>query len=124
MATDLWMVIAIVPRFRLDGVTRALEELPGFGGLTVSDCRGFGHERLAGETAEPGDAPGIETDLTDFKPRVKLEAVVAGRAAADAIVAAIAQTAHTGRGGDGKIFLIAVEQAVRIRTLAVDHDAL
>ena len=123
MGTDLWMVIAVIPQFRLDTVTRALEDVPGFNGMTVTDCRGFGHERLGRET-DAQSAPGIVYDLGDFKPRVKLEAAVAGRAVADALVAAVARSARTGRGGDGKIFLVPIAHAVRVRTMTYDREAL
>lgn len=124
MSTDLWMVIAVIPQFRLDTVTRALEDVPGFNGMTVTDCRGFGHERLGREDEAPSAAPGIGSDLRDFKPRVKLEVAVAGRAVADTVAGAIARSARTGRGGDGKIFLIALEHAVRVRTMTTDREAL
>lgn len=126
MAVELWMVQAIIQGFKLDAVTRALEQLPGFGGMTVSDCRGFGHEKL-GMEQEDRDQPGArrpEADLTDFKPKVRLEIAIAGRERADAVADAIARSAHTGRGGDGKVFLWPVAGAIRIRNYSVDEAAL
>ena len=126
MATELWMVVAIIQGFKLDAVMRALEQQPGFGGMTVSDCRGFGHEKL-GTEEEDRELPGTrrpDTDLTDFKPKVRLEIAVAGREHADALADAIAKSAHTGRGGDGKIFLWPMSRAIRIRSFAVDESAL
>ncbi len=126
MATELWMVVAIIQGFKLDAVTRALQQQSGFGGMTVSDCRGFGHEKLGTEEedrAQPA-ARRPETDLTDFKPKVRLEIAVAGREHADAVADAIAKSAHTGRGGDGKIFLWSMSRAIRIRSFGLDESAL
>ena len=124
MPVELWMVQAIVQPFKLDAVTRALERVPGLGGMTVSECRGFGHERLGTEAPDPEHPRRQDDDLTDFKPRVRLEIAVAGRERADAVAEAIARSAHTGRGGDGKIFLWPLARAIRIRTMATDKDAL
>ena len=126
MAVDLWMVQAIIQGFKLEAVTRALEQVAGFGGMTVSDCRGFGHEKL-GMEEEDRDQPGgrrPEADLTDFKPKVRLEIAIAGRERADAVADAIARSAHTGRGGDGKVFLWPLTRAIRIRSFGVDEAAL
>ena len=126
MALELWMVQAIIQAFKLDAVTRALEQVPGFGGMTVSDCRGFGHEKLGMEEedrAQPG-ARRPEADLTDFKPKVRLEIAIAGRERADAAADAIARSAHTGRGGDGKVFLWPITRAIRIRSFGIDESAL
>lgn len=127
MADDLWMVQAIVTDFKLDAVTRALTDVPGFGGMTVSACRGFGHERLGPELEDAGASrPGAsaEQELHAFKPRLRVEVVVAGRARADAIVDAIARSAHTGRGGDGKVFAWPITRAVRVRNSAGGTDAV
>ena len=123
---ELWMVQAIIQGFKLDSVTRALEQLPGFGGMTVSDCRGFGHEKL-GTEGEDRDRPGghrPEADLTDFKPKIRLEIAIAGWERADAVAETIARSAHTGRGGDGKVFLWLLSRAIRIRNHGLDEDAL
>ena len=126
MPVELWMVEAIIRGFKLDAVTRALEQVPGFGGMTVSDCRGFGHEKLGTEheTGEHSVARRSDDDLTDFKPKVRLEIAVAGRDRADAIAEVVARSAHTGRGGDGKVFLWPLARAIRIRTLTSDKDDL
>ena len=126
MAVELWMVQAIIRGFKLDAVTLALEQLPGFGGMTVSDCRGFGHEKL-GTEEEDRDQPNArrpEADLTDFKPKVRLEIAIAGRERADAVADTIARSAHTGRGGDGKVFLWPITRAIRIRNRSLDESAL
>jgi len=124
MSEDLWMVEAVIQPFKLDAVTLALEGTAAFRGMTVTDCRGFGHEKLtnmaegalAGDKAAPilrhGDA-----DVVDFTPKVKLEAVVWGRVAADAVADTIVRVARTGRRGDGKVFVWPLARAVRIRTL-------
>lgn len=126
MAVELWMVQAIIQGFKLDAVTRALEQVPGFGGMTVSDCRGFGHERLGMEEEDRDQhtarRPGAE--LTDFKPKVRLEIAIAGREQADAVADTISRTAHTGRGGDGKVFLWPLARAIRIRNHGADEAAL
>lgn len=126
MEAELWMVQAIIRGFKLDAVTRALEQLPGFGGMTVSECRGFGHEKLGTED-EDRDNPNNrrpEDNLTDFKPKVRLEVAVAGRERAEAVADAIARSAHTGRGGDGKVFLWPISRAIRIRNHGLDEHAL
>lgn len=126
---NLWMVVAIIQPFKLDAVTLALERLPGFGGMTVSDCRGFGREKLVPE-AEDGEGraswlklPG-EGGVIDFTPKVRLEVAVAGRRQAEVVVETIARAAHTGRRGDGKVFVWHLVGAVRVRTLEADEGAL
>ena len=125
-AADLWMVVAIIQPFRLDAVTLALEAMPGFGGITVSDCRGFGHGRVADEAPgrEGAAAHRVAAEVVDFMPKLRVDVAVAGRERADAVVETIAHAAHTGRRGDGKIFLWPVARAVRVRTLEEDRQAL
>ncbi|MEO7986162.1 MAG: P-II family nitrogen regulator [Gemmatimonadales bacterium] len=122
----MWIVEAIIQPFKLDAVTRALEQVPGFGGMTVSDCRGFGHEKLGLEEEDTAEHAVRRPDanLTDFKPKIRLEVAVAGRELADAVADMIAGTAHTGRGGDGKVFLWPIARAIRIRNLGTDENAL
>lgn len=127
MADDMWMIEAVIQPFKLDAVTLALEEIPAFRGITVSDCRGFGQEKLAGahdpaRGASPPHSHG--GDFIDFTTKLKLEIAVAGRAAADLVVDTIARTAHTGRRGDGKIFAWPIARVVRVRTLEEDVNAL
>ena len=112
-SADIWMVMAILQPFRLDAVMLALEAIEGFGGMTVTNCRGFGHEKVVKDRegrAQP------QASVVDFVDKVKLEVVAASRLNADAIVDAIARTAHTGNRGDGKIFSWPVSRAVRVRT--------
>lgn len=138
-AHDLWLIVAVIQPFKLDAVTLALEALPEFGGVTVSDCRGFGRGKLARERSESqsvapspisssapvavnlvSDAGGI----IDYVRKVRLDVAVAGRARGIEIARAIAKAAHTGRNGDGKVFVIRLAGAIGIRAFDVDHDAL
>lgn len=97
-------VKAIVREERFEDVLEALRALPGMPGVTVSRVLGYGRPRAAaGETVAFGQVP-----------MVKVEAVVP-RELGDAMVDAIRRVGNTGRAGDGKIFVIAVERAVRIR---------
>lgn len=118
---DLWMILAIIQEFRLDTVMLSLERIPGFGGMTVSECRGFGQEHLH-EARAPGEPH--SHGLVDFTRKVKLEVAVAGRDAADEVIDAIAGAAQTGRRGDGKIFAWPLARAVRVRTLETGRRAL
>ncbi len=112
-SADIWMVLAIIQPFRLDAVTLALEAIEGFSGMTVSNCHGFGREKVI-EDREGQTQPRLA--VVDFTDKVKLEIVVASRTSADAITDAIARTAHTGNRGDGKILSWPVSRAVRVRT--------
>lgn len=103
------MIIAFVPPYRLDRVTRALEHVVGFPGMTVTEGRGFGREKLA-VGAEDGRA-----SLEDYTDAARIE-VVAHDGQVEGIVTAITEAAHTGQRGDGKIFVLPVERAVRIKT--------
>lgn len=118
---DIWMVMAIVQPFRLDAVMLALEAIEGFGGMTVSNCRGFGREKVV-EDREGRTPP--QSAAVDFTDKCKLEIVAASRLIADAIVDAIARTAHTGNRGDGKIFSWLVSRAVRVRTFEEGFTAV
>ena len=129
---DLWMIVAIVQPFRLDPVTLALERIDGFGGMTVSDCRGFGRGKIRGERADGSTADGSRDGesahaglgLSDFTKKVRLDIAASGRALADEVVETIARTAHTGQRGDGKIFVWPLSRAVRVRTFETDAQAL
>ena len=127
MNDDLWMVQAVIRPFRLDAVSLALQEVPGFGGITVSESRGYGRGRLnppggprAGSAAR--EAPDDAVD--DFAEGVRVEIAVAGVATAEHVVAAIRQAAHTGNRGDGRIFVWRLTRAVRIRTFEEGASAL
>lgn len=104
------MVFAFVQPFKLDAVTRNLEQLPRFPGMTVGSVRGFGreHREFAPET--------LDEMLEDFTDKVQVETVVHDDQV-DAVIDAIARAAHTGRYGDGMIFVVPVERTIRIATL-------
>jgi nitrogen regulatory protein P-II 2 len=102
------LIIAIVKPFKLDDVREALVAA-GIEGLTVSEVKGYGRQKGQTEIYR-----GAEYQV-NFVPKVKLEAVVEDGAAAKA-VDAIKTAASTGKIGDGKIFIVNVEDAVRIRT--------
>lgn len=99
---------AIIKPFRLDEVKDALNKL-GVSGMTISEVKGFGRQRGHKEIYR-----GTEYQV-DFVPKVKIDLVVAAEMA-DKVVATIAQNANTDKVGDGKIFVLPMEQAIRIRT--------
>ena len=107
---------AIIKPFKLDEVKNALHEI-GITGMTVSEVRGFG--RLKGHTEVYRGAEYV----IDFLPKVKIEVVVDDVLAARA-VEAIQQAARTDKIGDGKIFIVPIEEAVRIRTGERGPDAV
>ena len=99
---------AIIKPFKLDEVREALSEV-GITGLTVTEVKGFGRQKGHTELYRGAEY------VVDFLPKLKLELVVAD-ATAERAVEAIINAARTGKIGDGKIFVTAVEQVVRIRT--------
>ena len=107
---------AIIKPFKLDEVKEALHEV-GVSGITVTEAKGFGRQKGHTELYRGAEY------VVDFLPKVKL-AVVVEAALADRVVEAIASGAQTGRIGDGKIFVIPVETALRIRTGERDSDAI
>jgi nitrogen regulatory protein P-II 2 len=110
------LVIAIIKPFRLDAVREALTGA-GVEGMTVTEVRGFGRQKGQTEVYR-----GAEYDVT-FLPKIKLELVVPATNA-DNVVRVIREASATGKIGDGKIFVIDVEQAVRIRTGEIGAAAL
>lgn len=109
-------ITAIIKPFKLEEVREALAEV-GVTGLTVTEVKGFGRQKGHTELYRGAEY------VVDFLPKVKLEVVVSDDLA-DRTVEAIAAAAQTGRIGDGKIFVYAVEKAVRIRTGERDNDAI
>lgn len=107
---------AIIKPFKLDEVKEALHEV-GVSGITVTEAKGFGRQKGHTELYRGAEY------VVDFLPKVKLEVVVDDNLA-DRTVEAISQAAQTGRIGDGKIFVIPVEAALRIRTGERDSDAI
>lgn len=127
MDDELWMVQAIIQPFRLDRVTRALEGVAGFGGMTVTTVQGFGQKELDDRrtvTARARSSHPPRETVDDFTKKLRLDVAVRGRRRADDIAHVIARTAHTGNHGDGKIFLWPIAHAIRVRTMEVDRDAL
>lgn len=110
------LVSAIVKPFKLDNVREAISEI-GVEGLTVIEVKGFGRQKGHTELYR-----GAEYQV-DFLPKVKLEIAVKDDVV-QRLVNAIAESAHTGKIGDGKIFVYDLEQAVRIRTGEQDIEAL
>jgi nitrogen regulatory protein P-II 1 len=99
---------AIIKPFKLESVNEALNEV-GISGVTVSEVKGFGRQKGHTELYRGAEY------VVDFLPKIKLEIVVSDEAA-DAVVEAVMKSAQTGRIGDGKIFVLPVGDAVRIRT--------
>ena len=109
-------VEAIIKPFKLDEVKEALPEI-GVSGITVTEAKGFGRQKGHTELYRGAEY------VVDFLPKVKLEVVVSDQLV-DRVVEAIASAAQTGRIGDGKIFVMPVEQVVRIRTGETGEAAL
>ena len=107
---------AIIKPFKLDEVKEALHEV-GLQGITVTEAKGFGRQKGHTELYRGAEY------VVDFLPKVKIEIVLADDLV-DRAVEAITNAARTGRIGDGKIFILNVEQAIRIRTGESGTDAL
>ena len=101
-------VEAIIKPFKLDEVKAGLTAL-GIGGMTIADVRGSGHQPIHSESY------GGATYTIDFVPKMKVEIVVADQLV-NRVVSCICATARTGSVGDGKVFVLPVEAAIRIRT--------
>ena len=110
------LVTAVIKPFKLDDVREALTPL-GVQGLTVSEVKGFGRQKGQTEIYR-----GAEYHVS-FLPKVKIEVAVSDDLV-DQVVEAIVQAAHTGKIGDGKIFVTEIVRAVRIRTRETGKDAL
>ncbi|MES1982811.1 MAG: P-II family nitrogen regulator [Pseudomonadota bacterium] len=107
---------AIIKPFKLDEVREALSEV-GASGLTVTEVKGFGRQKGHTELYRGAEY------VVDFLPKIKIELVIATDMV-EAAVDAIVKSAHTGKIGDGKIFITSVEQVVRIRTGETDEAAI
>ena len=110
------MVTAIIKPFKLDEVREALSDI-GVQGITVTEVKGFGRQKGHTELYRGAEY------VVDFLPKVKVEVVVKD-GDADRCVDAIVKAAHTGKIGDGKIFVTSVERVVRIRTGEQDESAV
>lgn len=109
-------IIAIIKPFKLDEVREALAEV-GASGLTVTEVKGFGRQKGHAELYRGAEY------VVDFLPKVKVEVVVKDDEV-DRCIDAILKAAKTGKIGDGKIFVVPVEQVIRIRTGETDEAAV
>ncbi len=107
---------AIVKPFKIEDVKESLAEL-GIEGMTISEVKGFGRQKGHTEIYRGSEY------TVDFLPKIKLEIVVADQDAEKA-AAAIVQSAKTGKIGDGKVFILNIEQATRIRTEETGEKAI
>lgn len=107
---------AIIKPFKLEDVKDAVLKL-GVSGITITEVKGFGRQKGHKEIYRGAEY------VVDFLPKIKLEVAVSSDMVPK-VVEAIKETAHTGEIGDGKIFIIPLEKAIRIRTGEEDEDAL
>ncbi|NOY73198.1 MAG: P-II family nitrogen regulator [Gammaproteobacteria bacterium] len=110
------LISAIIKPFKLDDVREALSEI-GVQGITVTEVKGFGRQKGHTELYRGAEY------VVDFLPKVKVEIAV-DENLTEQVVEAITKAANTGKIGDGKIFVFALEQAVRIRTGETGPEAL
>ena len=110
------LIMAVIKPFKLDDVREALTTL-GVEGMTVSEVKGFGRQKGQAEIYRGAEY------AVNFLPKVKIEVAVAERDV-EPVVEAIAESAQTGKIGDGKIFVYSVEKIVRIRTGETGNDAI
>jgi nitrogen regulatory protein P-II 1 len=107
-AIKMKKIEAVIKPFKLDEVREALSAI-GANGLTVTEVKGFGRQKGHTELYRGAEY------VVDFLPKIKLELVVSDEMS-DAVIDVIVKTAHTGKIGDGKIFVTAIEEVIRIRT--------
>jgi|TARA_R110001592_G_scaffold93168_1_gene270757 nitrogen regulatory protein P-II 2 len=110
------LVTAIIKPFKLDDVREALSEI-GVQGITVTEVKGFGRQKGHTELYRGAEY------VVDFLPKVKVEVAI-GTDLLDQVIDAISKAAHTGKIGDGKIFVSPLEQVIRIRTGETGTDAV
>ena len=110
------LITAIIRPFKLDEVREALGEV-GISGLTVTEVKGFGRQKGHTELYRGAEY------VVDFLPKVKIDVAIADDQL-DRVIEAITKAANTGKIGDGKIFVVNLEQAIRIRTGETDTDAI
>ena len=110
------LVTAIIKPFKLDDVRESLSEI-GVQGITVTEGKGFGRQKGHTELYRGAEY------VVDFLPKVKREVAMADDQL-DAVIDAITKAANTGKIGDGKIFVVNLEQAIRIRTGESGTDAI
>ncbi|MCD6061245.1 MAG: transcriptional regulator [Moraxellaceae bacterium] len=110
------LVTAIIKPFKLDDVREALSDI-GVQGITVTEVKGFGRQKGHTELYRGAEY------VVDFLPKVKIE-IATSDDLLDQVIEAITKAANTGKIGDGKIFVTALEQAIRIRTGETGVDAI
>lgn len=110
------MVMAIIKPFKLDDVRESLSEI-GVQGITVTEVKGFGRQKGHTELYRGAEY------VVDFLPKVKIDVAIADDQL-DRVIEAITKAANTGKIGDGKIFVVNLEQAIRIRTGETGTDAV
>ncbi|MBW8074923.1 MULTISPECIES: P-II family nitrogen regulator [Metallibacterium] len=110
------LVTAIIKPFKLDDVREALAEV-GVQGITVTEVKGFGRQKGHTELYRGAEY------VVDFLPKIKLEVAVTDDLV-ERVIETIQSSARTGKIGDGKIFVSALQQVIRIRTGELDGDAL
>jgi nitrogen regulatory protein P-II 2 len=110
------LIIAIIRPFKLDDVRDALTEA-GVSGVTVTEVKGYGRQKGHTELYRGAEY------VVDFVPKIKIETAVPD-ARVDVVIEAIADAARTDKVGDGKIFVMPLDHAVRIRTGEIGEDAL
>ena len=110
------LIIAIIKPFKLDEVKESLNEI-GVSGLTVLEAKGFGRQKGHTELYKGAEY------AVDFLPKIKLEFIVEDQSL-EKVIETIQRSAHTGRIGDGKIFISNIEEIIRIRTGEKDSDAI
>ena len=110
------LVTAIIKPFKLDDVRESLSEI-GVQGITVTEVKGFGRQKGHTELYRGAEY------VVDFLPKVKIDVAIDDKDL-DRVIEAITEAANTGKIGDGKIFVVNLEQAIRIRTGETDTDAI
>ncbi|MDG1579601.1 MULTISPECIES: P-II family nitrogen regulator [Pseudomonadota] len=110
------LVTAIIKPFKLDDVRESLSEI-GVQGITVTEVKGFGRQKGHTELYRGAEY------VVDFLPKVKIDVAIADDQL-DRVIEAITKAANTGKIGDGKIFVVPLEQAIRIRTGETGTDAI
>lgn len=110
------LITAVIKPFKLEDVRQALSEV-GVSGITATEVKGFGRQKGHTELYRGAEY------VVDFLPKVKLEIALADDRV-DAAIEAISNSANTGKIGDGKIFVSALEQVIRIRTGEKGEDAI
>jgi len=107
---------AIIKPFKLDDIKEALNEI-GIRGMTISEVKGYGRQKGHKEVYRGAEY------VVDFIPKVKIEIIV-DSAQLDQVISTIRESAHTGKLGDGKIFVLPVEDVIRVRTGEHGKDAV